>query len=228
MGEGLHGRAKRILVIAPHGDDEVIGCGGTLAAEAAAGAEVALVVMAMGGVKHCHLDDAATADARAAEMEAAARLLGIACTRVLFPGRDMRLESVPMIDLVTALDGVLAEGCDECYFPEPSHNLDHRRTHEAMLAALRPAGRPGPGLVATYEGTVAGWPSPAGEGGRLYVDVAATLETKVAALHAYRSQVRAYPHPTSEEAVRRLAAMRGLECGLQCAERFNVLRMVRR
>ena len=48
------------------------------------------------------------------------------------------------------------------------------------------------------------------------------------ALLAYRSQVRPYPHPTSEEAVRRLAAMRGLECGLACAERFHLLRMVRR
>lgn len=227
MGTIANG-AKRILVIAPHGDDEVLGCGGTLAAEAAAGAEITLVVMAMGGIKHCHLADEAAAADRLAELEAAAELLGIARTRVLFPGRDMRLESVPMLEMVTALDAALAEGCDECYFPEPSHNLDHRRTHEATLAALRPAGHPCPGLVATYEGTVAGWDSPAGVGGKLYVDVAATLETKVAALHAYRSQVRAYPHPTSEEAVRRLAAMRGLECGLACAERFQVLRMVRR
>jgi LmbE family N-acetylglucosaminyl deacetylase len=162
-----------------------------------------------------------------AEMEAAARLLGIARTRVLFPGKDMQLESVPMLEMVTAMDDVLAEPYDECYLPEPSHNLDHRRTHEAVLSALRPSGRCSPGLVATYEGTVCGWPSPAGPGGKLYVDVAATLETKVAALYEYRSQVRSYPHPTSEEAVRRLAAMRGLECGLGFAERFHVLRMVR-
>jgi LmbE family N-acetylglucosaminyl deacetylase len=227
MRPDAEGRAKRILVVAPHADDEVIGCGGMLAAEAAAGTQIALVVMAMGGVKHCHLDDAATIADRVAEMEAAARHLGIGSTRVLFPGKDMRLESVPMIELVTALDAVLAEGCDECYFPEPSHNLDHRRTHEAVLAALRPAGRQAPRLVATYEGTVVGWPSPAGPGGRLYVDVTTTLEAKVAALLAYRSQARTYPHPTSEEAVRRLAAMRGLECGLAAAERFHLLRMVR-
>ena len=215
-------------MIAPHADDEVLGCGGTVAAAAAAGAEVALVVMAMGGIKHCHLETAAEMADRVAEMEAAARSLGIASTRVLFPGWDMRLESVPMLELVTAVDEVLSPSCDELYFPEPSHNLDHRRTHEAVLSALRQTGRPSPGLVATYEGTVVGWPSPSGEGGRLYVDVAATLEAKVAALRAYRSQIRSYPHPISDEAVRRLAAMRGLECGLDAAERFQVLRMVRR
>jgi LmbE family N-acetylglucosaminyl deacetylase len=222
------GHAKRILVIAPHGDDEVLGCGGTLAAAAARGAEVTLVVMAMGGVKHCYLEDEAPVADRIAEMEAASGLLGIARSRVLFPGKDMRLESVPMIELVTALDEVLGDRYDHCYFPEPSHNLDHRRTHEAVLSALRPSGRPSPALVATYEGTVSGWESPAGRGGKLYVDVAATLETKVAALHAYASQVRPWPHPTSEEAVRRLAAMRGLECGLNHAERFHIVQMVRR
>jgi LmbE family N-acetylglucosaminyl deacetylase len=228
MGPFPSERARRILVIAPHADDEVLGCGGTVAAAAARGAEVTLVVTAMGGIKHCHLETAAEAADRVAEMEAASRLLGIARTRVLFPGKDMRLESVPMLEMVTAMDEVLSEPCDECYFPEPSHNLDHRRTHEAVLAALRPCGRPSPGLVATYEGTVCGWPSPAGPGGRLYVDIAATLEAKVAALHEYRSQVRSYPHPTSEEAVRRLAAMRGLECGLNHAERFHIVQMVRR
>jgi len=45
-------RTQRIIVIAPHADDEVLGCGGTVAAAARRGAEVKLVVQAMGGIKH--------------------------------------------------------------------------------------------------------------------------------------------------------------------------------
>lgn len=218
----------RILVVAPHADDEVIGCGGTIARAAAAGCHVTLVVMAMGGVKHHHLGTAASREERHAELEQAAALLGIGETRVLFPGWDMQLESLSMFQLVTALDEVIAaRDYAECYLPEPSHNLDHRLTHEATLSALRQRGRRPIRLIASYEGTVAGWQSSAGPAGRLYVDIGRTLEAKIAALNAYSSQIREYPHPTSEEALRRLAAMRGLECGVEHAERFHVHRLVR-
>lgn len=221
-------RGRRILVIAPHADDEVIGCGGTIARAARRGAEVSLIVMATGGIKHRHLLEAVTTDERLIEIETACRTLGIAQSKVLFPGHDMRLEDVPMLELVTALDAtIFSADYDECYIPEPNHNLDHRRTHEAAVTALRPCGRRLPRLIALYEGTVLGWQSSAGIGGKLYVDVAATLDTKIAALRAYRSQIRSYPHPVSEDAVRRLAAMRGLECGMDCAERFQLLQMIR-
>jgi N-acetylglucosamine malate deacetylase 1 len=220
---------KRILVIAPHADDEVIGCGGTIIRASNDGAQVTLVVMGMGGIKHCHLSSAITIDERLAELQASCQKLGILQSKILFPGFDMRLEDVPMLELVKALDDILStEEFDECYLPEPTHNLDHRRTYEAALSALRPCGRPLPDLIALYEGTVPAWQSPAGGGGSLFVDVADTLETKIAALHAHTSQLRVYPHPTSEESVRRLAAMRGLESGLQFAERFHLIRMVRR
>ena len=220
--------AKRILVIAPHADDEVIGCGGTIARAAGSGADVTLVIMATGGIKHYHLEESVTTRDRLAELEASSKSLGIARSRVLFPDRDMRLEEIPMLEMVTVLDDIIRGAeFDECYLPESNYNRDHQLTHEAAVAALRPCGKKQPGLIVCYEGTVSHFGSPAGTEGMLYVDIASTLNQKIAALHAYGSQIRPYPHPISEEATRRLAAMRGLECGLEYAERFRVLRMLR-
>jgi LmbE family N-acetylglucosaminyl deacetylase len=219
---------RRILVIAPHGDDEVLGCGGMIARAAADGAEITVAIMATGGIKQYHLSAEASVDERMLEIYAASTILGVRDTRVLFPGYEIRLETLPMLQLVTALDEILAENAyDECFIPEPSHNLDHTLTHQAALAAFRLGSTTTPDLIAAFEGTRPGWQSPAGAGGDLFVNITSTVDAKVAALEAYGSQIRQYPHPTSTEALRRLAAMRGMEAGLDYAERFRVLRLVR-
>ena len=223
-----HTNNNKILVIAPHADDEVIGCGGLVALARESGADVTLVVMAAGGIKHNHLEESVTTSDRLLENDVSRKILGFQRSRVLFPGYDMQLEIIPMLEIVTALDDVIYDiEFDECYFPESSHNRDHQITHEAVVAALRPCGRRQPSLIACYEGTVFDYRASIVAGGMLYVDIASTLDKKVAALHAYKSQIRPYPHPVSEEAIRRLATMRGLECGMNYAERYRIIRMIR-
>jgi N-acetylglucosamine malate deacetylase 1 len=216
---------RRLLVIAPHADDEVIGCGGTIAKAAAGGARVDLVVMAVGGVRHRHVDEAVPIGVRQAELAASSKVLGIASSKVLYSGHEMHLEAIPMFDLVSALDAVLDEGYDEIYLPPADHNSDHRRTHEAAVAALRPGARPTPAMIAVYETLSGGWPVPAG--GWVYVDIAEHIDSKLAALRCYASQIQAYPHPRSVEAVRGMAAFRAAEIGRDACERFTLLRMVR-
>lgn len=219
---------KRIIVVAPHADDEVIGCGGMITLACEAGINVTVIVMAAGGVKHRHLEEISTTDKRVSEIKTCALRLGVSRTEVLFPGKEMCLETIPSLDLVTALDKVLDESeYDECYLPEPSHNIDHRITYESAMAALRPGAMHHPFMVATYEGTTSGWWNKVATVGRLYVDITSTIEKKMFALEAYQSQIRSFPHPISPEAVRRLAAFRGMECGVDHAESFQIIRMVR-
>ena len=222
---GENPRNRRVLVIAPHADDEVIGCGGTIAKAAAGGARVDVVVMAVGGVRHRHVHDAVPTELRQAELAASNEVLGVTHCKVLYPGYEMRLESVPMYDLVSALDAILDEGYDEVYLPPPDHNADHRRTHEAALAALRPGARPTPAMIAIYETASNGGLSSAA--GWVYVDIADRIESKLAALRCYASQIQAYPHPRSVDAIRRRAEFRAAEIGRQACERFALLRMVR-
>jgi N-acetylglucosamine malate deacetylase 1 len=221
--------AQRILVISPHADDEVIGCGGTIARAIEGASEVTVVVMSIGGVKHCHLNVIASTDERTSELAACSRRLGVSNWYILFPEKDMRLETIPMIEIVTSLDHILDEGgFEEVYIPLPSHNMDHRITYEAALSSLRPSARRiSPTLVAAYEGTVINWRPHELNSGQLYVDISSFIDKKIAALEEYHSQLRPYPHTTSIDAVRRLAAMRGMESGVSYAEKFSILRLVR-
>ena len=149
-----------ILVIAPHADDEVLGCGGLIARRAAAGAWVHVAVLGLGGVKQRGTTiQSSLIVVRERELHRAAEVLGVQKTTVLFEGRDMRMDTEPMLNVVTALDGLLDDmAYDEVYLPYASVNHDHQVTYRAMLAALRPAtGRPAPPFVAAYEYALIGW-----------------------------------------------------------------------
>lgn len=213
----------RLLVIAPHADDEVLGCGGTVARRAAEGWEVHVVVAALPQRTD------AERTLRQSELEAAAAILGVARTSVLLEADDPDLDRIPRRELVARLDRhVTSVPYEQVLFPYPSHHQDHRLLSEASFSALRP--RPALAslhVAAMYEYPYVGWdleaPSP---GGRWYVDIAETLERKLEALAVYRSQARGEEHPISATGVRTLAAKRGLECGRAHAEMFRIARWV--
>jgi LmbE family N-acetylglucosaminyl deacetylase len=220
---------RNLLVVAPHADDEAIGCGGTIAIAAEQGTKVTVVVMAAGGIRHRHLSEACDISTRIAELEACSQHLGVSQVQVLFKGKDMSLEAISMLELVTALDHILDIGeYEEVFLPQPSHNLDHRITCEAVFTALRPGcRRPTPSLIALYEGTSTSWRPQDLPSGQLYVDITQHIQKKMDALAEYRSQIRQFPHPNSLEAVKTLASMRGMECGVAFAEMFRVHRALR-
>ena len=219
-----------VLVIAPHADDETLGCGGLIARRAAAGAWVHVAVLGLAGVRA--RGDASGAptqvEVRGRELKRACDLLGVQQVTALYPEQAMRMDTVPLVEVVTALDGLLDEReYDEVYLPYASVNHDHQVAYRAMLAALRPAlGRKPVPLVAAYEYAMIGWQPEAVPGGKWYVDIGETLDIKLAALQAYATQVRPYPHPCSPEAVLALARFRGMEAGVGAAELFYLLRKI--
>lgn len=215
---------NKILVIAPHADDEVLGCGGLIAKQAARGDEIHLVIMAIGGLRQRHLNSAPTAEERWAEVLEVANILGLTKVQALYEGMDMRMDTVPQVELVSSIDAILdREDYDEVYLPCPSHNHDHEAVSQASLAALRPAAHVTPGLIAQYE-YYYGWAQPSMPGGKMYVDISAYIEVKERALQAYKSQIRPGPHPASLDAIRALALMRGLEARFKFAELFYLLK----
>lgn len=212
-----------LLVIAPHADDEVLGCGGLIANRAAQGREVHVVVCGLSWVARADMPSEKT---RRSELAAAGKTLGVTTTRVLYPGLDMRLDTLPRVEVVSKFDALLAERpYTEIYLPCPSVNYDHVVVYESMLSALRPTiARPALRRVCAYEYALSGWPHATSDGGNYYVDIAATLETKLKALACYESQLKPYPHPCSTGAVSALAHFRGMECGMAAAEMFYILR----
>ena len=210
----------RILVIAPHADDEVIGCGGMIAKRSGEHEiDVVIAAMGSGGIQH----DMATLLKEATD---AHKELGIQRHEVLFWGMSGHLDQVPMYDFVGILDDVLRiGGYDEVYYPMPCHMHDHTITYQACRAALRPGAHKMPRLVAEYEHNWPGWSSV--EGGTMYVDISHgdCLVRKLAAMSQFQSQLNRHRephHPLSLDAIRRIASMRGLECGVEYAERYRV------
>jgi LmbE family N-acetylglucosaminyl deacetylase len=222
----MNGEA-RILVLAPHADDEAVGCGGSIAKAAAAGAVVKVVYGGVGGLLHRHLSRPATYQERCAEIRQSCDILGVHDWFVMYPQMDMKLDTIPQLDLVSRLDRVLDAGFDEVYIPYPGHNHDHRAMHQAAVAALRPGAHPGVKLIAMYEYVYPGWAQWTAPGGRLYVDISQFIETKLAAVEAYVSQAKSGPSPLSADGVRALATLRGLEVCVDHAELFHVLQLVR-
>lgn len=225
VGELDPGASPKVLIIVPHADDEAFGCGGMMAEMAVRGAAVELLVFAVGGIHHRHLEMEATLDTRIAELDASCGILSVQKYSVLYPGKDMQLDTIPQLDMVGKLDKILDRGqYDQVFYPYPSHNHDHATVHRACVAALRPGARcPGPSLIAMCDYIYSAWSLALASGGRMYVDITETIETKCEAIQAYTSQLRLFPNPMCVETIELVARMRGMESGYQYAELFHIV-----
>lgn len=203
-----------ILVLAPHPDDETLGCGGTVKLLTRAGVDVDVCFMTR-GEQGSEAPEAATAEdrrrlaaVRSSEAQAACRVLGV--RQVLFlDGADGRLGDQP--HLADALRAVLrAGGYGRVFCPGPQESHpDHVATFRLFRQALRHY--PEPLQVWLYEVWTPLVPT-------ICIPIDATLDAKLEALAAHQSQLAWMDYAN---AFRGLAAYRGLFCaGARCAEAF--------
>jgi len=206
----------KILVIAPHADDESFGCGGTIAKWAYKGAYTHLVVMAIG--------EGCPDEIRYEECMNASYILGIKQVTVLFNTYEAKLDTLAQKSIVTELDRVIDEHpYSYIFIPYPSHHKDHKITHEASLAALRLGAHVHIPNILMYEYTYPDYSTP---GGKFYVDITGTCHKKIQAISTYKSRIRQFPHPCSPLAAQTLAEMRGLAIQANYAEMFHVIQMI--
>lgn len=219
-------RVRRALVIAPHHDDEVLGCAGTIARLSASGAVVQVAVVTRGAPPRFDPRLAATVREEARSAHA---LLGVERTHFLdFPAAE--LDRVPQADLNDALEAVVSEAAPDTVFIPFAGDLhrDHQLVFSAALVACRPGARRSPARLLAYETlSETNWNGPyvtPGFAPNVFIDVASTLERKLDAMRLYRSQLREPPSERSLEALRSLATLRGGAAHLFAAEAFVLLR----
>lgn len=220
---------ERILVVAAHPDDEVLGCGGTLARHAGNGDTVDVLFLADGvGAREGSLDMEIVS--RRVFAGTAADALGINQPRFLkFP--DQRLDTLALLDVVQAIETVMAEVDPTTVYTHHGGdlNLDHRITHDATLTACRPLpGRALSRVLAFEVPSSTEWSPRETFRPTHFVDVSETLDAKRAALACYEAEMRPAPHPRSAEAIAALGTWRGASAGLDHAEAFEVLRQIER
>lgn len=217
----------RLLVIAPHPDDEALGCGGTMARAADAGVEVTVLTVA---AHMPPLYSEAVHQQTVSEARKAHAKLGVEESRFLdIPAVSVHEQPVP------ELNGRILEAVRDCapqvvLIPYPDRHVDHRAIFDAAMVATRPVGAGRTvGLVAAYETlSETHWNAPHIEPNftpNWVVDISATLERKLEALACYESQVHDFPAPRSLEATRALAVFRGTQAGFAAGEGFHVVRM---
>ncbi len=213
--------ARSVLVIAAHPDDEVLGCGGTVALHARAGDEVTAVIACEGE----SLRYGPGGVGQSEHSRRAAEMLGLKESRRLgFP--DQRLDTLTLLDLIAPLERAVREvrpAVVYCQFGGDA-NRDHELLFRAALVATRPLE---PFLEAVYAFDTASsteWGYPRSFVPDTWVDISTTLEQKLCAMACYESEVRPYPHPRSLEALRHRAHVWGNQCCMEAAEVFMTVR----
>ena len=217
----MENNRKKILVIAPHADDEVLGCGGYLIHEKALGAEIRLVIGTIGGT-----DRRQDYETRMAEFRSVCEALD-ASSVVPYKNMDAMMDTLPAFDITTKLDHIIDSfRPDEIFINYRSLHQDHIKLYECALASVRLREGYSPRLVALYEYPFATTQVGPIGGGFMYHDISDCIEEKVALFEKYATQIRETPSPLNREGVLALARMRGVECGVDYAEKFYVQKMI--
>jgi LmbE family N-acetylglucosaminyl deacetylase len=225
----------KVLVVAAHPDDEVLGCGGTIARLAQEGHDVYIAILGEGITSRY----AQRAEADRKKLEAlharsqnVADLLG-AKDLFMYNLPDNRFDTVPLLDVVKIVEDLIERLEPEVIYTHHSGdlNIDHVIVHRAVLTATRPqSGQPVRAIYAFEVPSSTEWAFGQFSAFQpnVFVDMSATLETKIEAMALYESEVRPFPHPRSPEALRALAKWWGSAAGLKAAEGFATVREVRR
>ena len=220
--------SRRIAVIAAHPDDEVLGCGATMARHSAKGDEVHVLIVAEGATSRSATRDRLEFKDQLSHLAASARraneLLGTANLELLeFP--DNRMDSVDLLDVVKAIEAFLERSKPHVVYTHWPFdlNVDHRVVSEAVQTACRP-------IPQSVQEQMLFFEVPSSTECRIsgsrsfepnyFVEVSATLELKRRALESYASEMRAWPHARSLDAVEALARWRGASVGVEAAEAF--------
>jgi len=215
----------KVLVVAPHPDDEVLGCGGTIAKHVAEGDEVHLYIVTKGYTPDWSEEFLVQ---REKEISSVKELLGIKKVYLLdLP--TVKLDTVPQKTLNDSMSRMFDKAMpDILYIPHMGDlNKDHRLVFEACLVAARPIKRKIKKILSyeTLSETTWGIPSKPFVP-NVYVDISNTIEKKKEAMRVYKSEVKQYPHPRSIEIINALAIKRGSESGTKFAESFMLVREI--
>jgi N-acetylglucosamine malate deacetylase 1 len=218
---------QSILILAAHPDDEVLGCGGTIAKLTDGGAIVHVAFLADGVFSRAGEQKVQQLEltSRRAAAQKACEILGVKSVSFGdFP--DNRMDTIPMLEITQAVETLVAGHQPEMVFTHHvgDVNIDHRHLHEAVVTACRPqSGHPVKTLLCFEVPSSTEWQLPGSASAftpNWFVDISTTLERKLAALDAYADELRAWPHPRTRQGVDHLAHWRGATVGVDAAEAF--------
>jgi len=227
---------NRVLIVAAHPDDEVLGCGGAIARHIDSGDIVKILIIADGVSSRNYTDVKEKKHAekyRYIAANNAAMILGSLPPKFLsLP--DNKLDSIPLLNIVKEIETIINEFLPTIIYTHHGGdlNIDHAITYRAVMTAARPL--PGSNILEIY-----GFEIPSStEWGNFthdlpfhpvhYIEISEQLQRKQQALACYDEELRMFPHPRSLKAIEVLSQFRGVQSGMMAAEAFSVLRQLKK
>lgn len=229
---------QSLFIIAPHPDDEVLGCGGLIKKIKDNGGKVYVLFLTVGDTQDYRKEGLSTGSERLREIERVAKYMKYDDYRIAFQGNQyhLRLDQLAQLELMKELEngplslnklkpGIVATP----YFSD--YNQDHRAATMALFGATRPTPddqKPLTKIILGYESVpTAGWWDAGKQNMNFYLHLSKKeLDAKMKGLELYTSQVRLGNHPRALASIKKLAAMRGIESGVDAAEAFFTYRLI--
>ena len=220
---------NKAIIFAAHPDDEILGCGGTMAKMAKEGVEVHVVFFADGessrGSPNNLIDLIKTRKNNAIK---ACELVG--CSSVDFLGMpDNRLDSLDLLEIVKKVEHFIELHKPHQVFThyDDDLNIDHQIVNKAVITACRP--QPGQSVKELYFFEIPSsteWGLKKIFNPNCFFDISNTLHLKLDAMSEYKNELKEYPHPRSIKSIEALTLLRGSSVGLKAAEAFILARKI--
>jgi len=224
---------NKILIVVAHPDDEVLGCGGTITRLNKEGYELYTLILGEGITSR---DDKRSKEKRGREIanlkeqaKKANELIGV--KKVFFHDfPDNRFDTVPFLDIVKVIEKIKNQIKPEIIFThyEKDLNIDHQITYMAVITETRPLREETVKEVYSFEiPSSTEWSYPLSFSPNVFYNISETMNIKLKALEEYKSEVKEYPHPRSLEAVELTAKNWGIKVGVNYAEAFKCVRIIK-
>ncbi|EAH6869417.1 PIG-L family deacetylase [Campylobacter sp. RKI_CA19_01128] len=219
---------NKILIIAAHPDDEVLGCFGTIAKYIQQGYEAYTLILGEGKTSR-DINSKNEQEILEDELFKANNLLGIKKVfRKFFP--DNAFDKIPLLEIVKSIEEVKNEIKPNIIFThyEKDLNIDHQITYKATITATRSLQEESVKEIYSFEIlSSTEWNYPLSFQPDVFFDISATLDLKLKAMSFYQSELRNYPHPRSLEGIKINAQYQGMRVGLQYAEVFKSVKVIK-
>lgn len=225
--------SKKILIVAAHPDDEVLGCFGTVSKLIKEGYEAYTLILGEG--KTSRLDTRKIEENKEQleilndEIKKANDIIGIKkCFVYDFP--DNRFDSVDLLDIIKVISKIKEEIKPDIIFThyENDLNIDHKITYQAVITATRPIENESVKEIYSFEIlSSTEWQYPISFNPDVFFDIQDTIELKLNAMQCYKSELCLYPHPRSVEGIELNAKYNGMRVGKNYVEAFKSVRVIK-
>lgn len=224
---------KKILVVAAHPDDEVLGCGGTVARLVRQGYAAFTLILGEGITSRENVGDRQKKQKEIIKLKKQAKkankIIGVKKV-FFFDLGDNRFDMVPLLDIVNIVEKVKNGVKPDIVFTHyrKDLNIDHQITYKAVITATRPIKGETVKEIYSFETpSSTEWSYPLSFCPNVFFDISKNINIKLKALKKYKTELRDFPHPRSLKGVELAAKFRGMNVGLEYAEAFESIRFIR-